>query len=160
MDIRKADEGDLEAILRIYESARAYMKSSGNPEQWGDSYPPVSLVRSDIENGCCFCICDGDSVCGVFSYFKDGDSAYDKIVDGEWLNDGEYGAIHRVAGDGEHRGIFAAAVKYCRRITPCLKIDTHHQNITMQHAIERAGFRRCGTVYAEDGTERIAYHLI
>lgn len=159
MIVRKADMGDIEKILRIYDSARAYMKESGNPNQWGDSYPPRALVEKDISDGCCFCICEEEVVCGVFSYFKDGEPLYDNIFDGAWLDDAPYGAIHRVAGDGIHRGIFAVAVSFCKKITPALKIDTHCDNTTMQRAIERAGFIRCGKVYTDDGTERIAYHL-
>lgn len=163
MDIRKAEMGDIEKILSIYEHARAYMKESGNPDQWRDSYPPRELVEKDIGDGCCFCICDGDGdaddICGVFSYFENGDSAYDNIFDGAWLDDKPYGAIHRVAGDGSRRGIFAAAADYCKKITPALKIDTHKDNKTMQRTLEKAGFRPCGTVYTDDGTERIAYHL-
>ena len=29
----------------------------------------------------------------------------------------------------------------------------------MQHLIERSGFTRCGIVYMEDGSPRIAYQL-
>lgn len=160
MFIRKARKEDIESIMGIYESARAYMKESGNPDQWGDSYPPLSLVEKNIADSCCFCISCGDRICGVFSYFENGDSAYDNISDGAWLDDKPYGAIHRVAGDGSCHGIFRAAVEFCKKTTPALKIDTHHDNKTMQRAIEKAGFQRCGTVYADDGSERIAYHLI
>lgn len=159
MLIRKAQKDDIEKILRIYESARAYMKESGNPDQWGESYPPRALVEKDIGDGCCFCICSGEHICGVFSYFENGDGSYDNIFNGAWLDDEPYGAIHRVAGDGSCRGIFAAAVDFCKRITPALKIDTHRDNKTMQRVIEKAGFQPCGTVYTDDGTERIAYHL-
>lgn len=159
MLVRKAEINDLDAALRIYEAARAYMKESGNPDQWGDSYPPESLVKGDIEKGNLYCITDGGAVCGVFAYFPEGDHAYDSIFDGAWLDEDSYGAIHRVAGDGTHRGIVYTAVEFCRSFTPALKIDTHYKNISMQRALEKAGFCRCGTVYTDDGTARIAYHM-
>lgn len=44
MQIRKATMNDLPDILAIYAYARKYMKEHGNPDQWRDSYPPVSLT--------------------------------------------------------------------------------------------------------------------
>ena len=38
-------------------------------------------------------------------------------------------------------------------------IDTHEKNKTMQHVVEKLGFKRCGIIYIEDGTPRIAYQL-
>ncbi len=41
--IRKSVPGDLERMLEIYEKAKAFMSNTGNPTQWGDSYPSVEL---------------------------------------------------------------------------------------------------------------------
>ena len=49
--IEKAKLEDLPRILQIYASARKFMKQSGNPKQWGDSFPPESLLVKDIEKG-------------------------------------------------------------------------------------------------------------
>ena len=49
MQIRKATMNDLPDILAIYAYARKYMKEHGNPDQWRDSYPPVSLTKQDIQ---------------------------------------------------------------------------------------------------------------
>ena len=38
-----------------------------------------------------------------------------------------------------------------------LRIDTHKDNKIMINLIEKAGFERCGTIYVDDGTPRIAY---
>ena len=38
-----------------------------------------------------------------------------------------------------------------------LKIDTHEDNVVMQHVLEKNGFERCGKIYTHDGTPRIAY---
>ena len=51
MDIRKATPADLPAIMTVFEAARQTMKATGNPTQWGDSYPSVSLVAQDIGAG-------------------------------------------------------------------------------------------------------------
>ena len=42
--VRKATKEDFNEILNIYESARQYMKTTGNPEQWGDELPLASTT--------------------------------------------------------------------------------------------------------------------
>ncbi|MBE6046792.1 MAG: N-acetyltransferase, partial [Clostridiales bacterium] len=54
-------------------------------------------------------------------------------------------------------GIFRCAANYCKSISPNVRIDTHENNTTMQRQIEKAGFERCGIIYVEDGSPRIAY---
>ena len=54
MQIRKATMNDLPDILAIYAYARKYMKEHGNPDQWRDSYPPVSLTTQDIQSDCLY----------------------------------------------------------------------------------------------------------
>lgn len=49
LSLRNATEADLGEIRRIYEYAQAYMIRSGNPTQWGRSYPSADLIRSDIQ---------------------------------------------------------------------------------------------------------------
>ena len=38
-----------------------------------------------------------------------------------------------------------------------LRIDTHQDNLPMQGAIAKAGFKRAGIVYVSDGTPRVAF---
>ena len=47
---RGAVRGDLPQILKIYDHARAAMKGSGNPTQWGDNYPPQEMLEEDIDS--------------------------------------------------------------------------------------------------------------
>ena len=42
--ITKAKMEDLSLILQIYAYARKFMKQSGNPKQWGDSFPEVFRI--------------------------------------------------------------------------------------------------------------------
>ena len=43
---------------------------------------------------------------------------------------------------------------------PHLRIDTHRNNLVMQHVVEKHGFSRRGIIFVEDGTERIAYERL
>ena len=39
MEIRRATLQDLDRMLEIYDYARAFMRSTGNPTQWSGGYP-------------------------------------------------------------------------------------------------------------------------
>lgn len=157
MHIKKATSNDLDDITEIYEAAQNFMIESGNPDQWGHSYPSKTLIRDDIDNGKCHLVCDYDGIHGVFALFAGDEPTYQHIENGRWLNDDEYLTIHRIAGDGKVRGIFKCAVDYCKGISDNIRIDTHENNIIMQKLIERNGFERCGIIHVADGSPRIAY---
>ena len=46
--IRNAEFADLPRILQIYEEARQYMRSHGNPNQWWDYHPAENVLQQDI----------------------------------------------------------------------------------------------------------------
>ena len=157
MQIRKAKTDDLIEIMEIYHIAQELMIESGNPNQWGRSYPNEDLIRDDIANGTCYLICDGECVHGVFALFSGDEPTYQHIENGEWLNDEEYVTIHRIASDGKLHGLFDCAVDYCKSLSDNIRIDTHESNLIMQKLIERNGFEKCGRIYVADGSPRIAY---
>ena len=47
--IRKAVVEDIDALRLVYDEARERMIDSGNPRQWAPGYPPLSLIKSEIE---------------------------------------------------------------------------------------------------------------
>ena len=51
MNIRKSTMDDLDILLHLYENARTFMSSHGNPVQWGTTYPEKELIISDIKSG-------------------------------------------------------------------------------------------------------------
>ena len=160
MKIRKATPDDIQAILGVYAIAREYMRNTGNPDQWGTQYPSANLLNDDISKGELYVGTDEDDcVRFVFAFILGEDPTYAYIEDGKWLTDKPYGTIHRIAGDGSVKGAVAMAVEYCKQTISNIRIDTHEKNKTMQHVVEKLGFKRCGIIYIEDGTPRIAYQL-
>ena len=157
--IRHTKSSDLVNVMRIYEYARAQMKINGNHNQWRDTYPPETLIIDDIKNKNSYVIEKDGEICGVFAFIIGDDPTYQKI-DGQWKNNAPYGAIHRVASSGMMRGIFSACVKFCEKKISNLRVDTHHDNKIMQHQIEKSGFEKCGIIYIEDGSPRIAYQKV
>ena len=158
LSIRNAEIRDYDRIMEIYRYAQDYMIRSGNPDQWGHFYPDPDMVRSDIEEGVCRVLSDGDGIHGVFTLLEEAEPSYQHIENGGWLNDEPYLTIHRLAGDGLVHGLFKCTVDYCRQISSNIRVDTHENNLIMQKQIEKNGFRKCGTIYVADGTPRIAYH--
>lgn len=157
MFIRKADFDDLDRIMYIYDCAKKYMRNTGNLTQWVNGYPSRNLIVSDIEKGQCY-VCDDDGTLhAVFVFIIGEDPTYKVIEDGEWLNNEQYGTVHRIASDGTQRGILAFCVDHCKKIIPNLRADTHNDNVPMQKALSGYGFKRCGIIHIADGSPRIAY---
>lgn len=153
--IRNAILADLPRLSELYAVARAYMKASGNPNQWGDSNPPREVLEADIAKEQLYVVEEDKTIHGAFALIFGADPTYSHI-EGAWLDDNPYAAIHRLAGDGTG-GIFAAAISYARAQSPSLRIDTHADNATMHHVLEKYGFIRCGTIYLANGDPRVAY---
>ncbi len=160
LTIRQSRIDDYERILEIYAYARDYMKRTGNPTQWGDTYPDIEMVRNDIKEGLSYVGVDDRDIAHCVFFFKIGrDSTYDIIEGGEWLNNEEYGTIHRIASDGEYSHTFTPCLEFCKKLIKNIRIDTHEDNKVMQHILEKHGFFKCGIIYLFDNTPRIAYHL-
>lgn len=161
MKIRKACLNDMENILKIYEAAREYMRQNGNPDQWGKNKPPRELLENDIQKGELYVgqFPDG-KIHFVFAFILGDDPTYSYIENGDWISDLPYGTIHRIASDGKVSGVVKTAVDYCSNIISNIRIDTHKNNKTMQHVLDKLGFVKCGIIYIDDGTPRIAYQYI
>lgn len=156
--IRLAGPGDLAALMRIFDSARSFMRRSGNMHQWDGGYPSESLMRSEIAAGHCL-VCgtqDGEAV-GTFCFIMGEDPTYRIIEQGAWLHPGPYGTIHRLASSGKTGGVAAACFDWCWERIHNLRADTHADNAVMRRLLEGAGFVRCGIIYTDDGSPRIAY---
>ena len=157
--IRSARMDDLQRIQEIYADARAFMAQTGNPTQWGEHYPPVQMIISDIQGNSLYVIEDEDIIHGVFYFYIGADPTYSKIFEGSWRSDAAYGTIHRIAGDGSG-GILSTAVAFGKTRIDHIRIDTHEDNKIMQRAIAKQGFSRCGIIHLANGSPRIAYALL
>ncbi len=158
--VRLATMADLEEMMAVYRTARQKMKDTGNPTQWGDFKPTRETIYNDILASQSYVVADDDTIYGAFALVHGDDPTYQIIEDGAWLNDAPYAAIHRVASAGKAPGVVGTIVAYCQAREDNLRIDTHHNNKIMQHLMDKNGFTKCGIIYAEDGTPRIAYQKI
>lgn len=156
-EIVTAKEADLPRILEIYDIAKAYMRASGNPNQWNGAYPDPVTLQEDIRKQQLYVYRKNGTIHGVFVLLLEKEPTYAYIEDGSWREETPYGTIHRLAGDGEEKGLFAKCVAFCEKKVPYLRADTHFDNHTMQHLLEKNGFERRGIIYLKNGDPRIAY---
>jgi len=159
MEIKKAVLADIPAIMTMYDDARMYMRAEGNAEQWSGGYPSEELIKNDIESGYLHLCTDGDEILGVFFYKIGEDPTYNEIFGGSWLNGEDYGVLHRIAvsKNSHRRNVASFCFDYCLSQCSNLKVDTHRDNIPMQKALAKNGFKYCGIIHLENGDERLAY---
>ena len=158
LTIRKATLADLPSIMPIYDKAKESMRRTGNPHQWDSSYPSADLIAEDIREGCCHvCLLPDGTVCGTFWFGVIEEPTYAYIEDGVWPDDRPYGVIHRLASDGEVKGLGRQVFEWAFAQHPNIRVDTHRDNHVMQHIVTTLGFDYCGVIYVADGSPRLAY---
>ncbi len=157
MNIRKTHTEDIPALLEIAEEAKQTMRESGNMKQWTDGYPSAEVFREDIQRGVSYVVERKGQAVATFALVPGPDITYAKIYEGAWLNDEPYYVIHRIASRRSVRGILQMVLDYAFQLTHNIRIDTHRDNVIMQHLLQKQGFTYCGIIYLLSGDERLAY---
>ena len=157
MEIRKTRLDDLDNVLSIFDSARSFMRRSGNMVQWTNGYPGEDVILQDIQNGSSHVCLDGVAIAGVFSLIMGEDPTYAKIYKGGWLNDRPYGTIHRIAVGTHNNGVATFCLDWCFNNCLNLRIDTHEDNTAMRNLLNKNGFSYCGVIYLPDGFPRLVF---
>ncbi len=158
LSIRPSYMEDLMTLMPLYGRARDFMAANGNALQWVNGYPSEDLIRSEIEAGHCYvCETSDGRIAGTFCFIIGDDPTYRIIEDGQWCATGPYGTIHRLASSGLVKGVADACISWCWSRIHNLRADTHEDNIVMQNILSRNGFIRCGVIYTDNGSPRIAY---
>ena len=156
--IREAKPADMPEIMQVMEAAKKIMRSSGNMHQWGDGYPSETVITNDMEKHGGFVIEDAGRIVGYFAFLSSPEPTYSNIYNGEWLDDIKpYHVIHRIASYPDVHGIFSDIMDFCFSHVANIRIDTHKDNLIMQHNIEKHSFTYCGIIYLASGDERLAY---
>ena len=166
MEFRQANISDLDQIVEIIELSKKYLKET-KVDQWQDGYPAKEDLRRDIESGSSYVLTNKDEIVATTVISLDGESTYNSIFNGEWITNEEYIVMHRVAVHEKYKGkgIFKELIKEAESLALnkgifSIKIDTHRDNISMQRAVVKNDFKRCGIIYLGDGSERIAFEKV
>ncbi|MBQ7279230.1 MAG: hypothetical protein IJR13_00705 [Bacteroidales bacterium] len=156
--IRHATPSDIEAIMAIIEEARAIMRANGNNQQWVNGYPSQQLIENDIAEGIGYVAIDDDGLLSAYFALLPSPEPTYAVIDGQWADDTmPYHALHRIGSRASAHGIFKTVTDFALSIDPNLRIDTHRDNLIMQHLFEKYAFTRCGIIHLANGDERIAY---
>ncbi|MCR5270948.1 MAG: N-acetyltransferase [Prevotella sp.] len=159
--IREAKPTDIPEIMQVMAAAKTIMRQSGNMHQWGEGYPSESTITSDMAHHGAFVIEEGERLVGYFAFLPSPDPTYLKIYEGEWLDDTlPYHVVHRIASLPDVHGIFASMMDFCLSHDKNIRVDTHRDNLIMQHNLQKYGFAYCGIIYILSGDERLAYQLL
>ena len=84
--IRLAVPEDFTSIMSIYAYARSFMQETGNPNQWGNHFPPEELIHNRIRDKQLFILEENGTLHGAFAFIIGEDPTYLQIDDGSWLS--------------------------------------------------------------------------
>lgn len=157
MTIRPTTKTDIPRLQEVFAVARNFMRQTGNPNQWAETYPSIEQLTADIESGDSYVCVNDDRIVATFLLRGGNDPTYDVIYDGAWTNNNPYATIHRIASSGEVKGIFKQVMDFALTKYDTIRIDTHRDNKVMQSLVERSGFAYCGIIHCWNGDERLAY---
>lgn len=156
-------------MMEIINCSKALLKADGIP-QWQNGTPNEHTIGRDIDRGWAYIIEINGVIAASAALWQEPDPNYARIYDGEWLpgSDIAYAALHRtsVSPDfhGRHLGshLLNLLIERGRNLGyHQFRIDTHAQNLRMQHLIHQAGFQHAGTVrmHGDANDLRFVYQL-
>ena len=167
--VRKATYEDVPELMEVFGKAREIMRASGNMQQWSDGYPSEEIVRKDIEEGVCYVHCDRklneetgkreERIIATMAFIPGPDPTYAKIHNGQWIDESPYYVIHRIAAAEPGHNVAFMLLDWAFLQTGNIRIDTHKDNVIMQHILDKQGFTHCGMIYLANGDPREAYQM-
>lgn len=167
--LRQAKLDDLPRIIDIIDSAKKTLKDRG-VDQCQQGYPNKEILEQDIQEGISFVLILNGRVVGSAALQQGYDKNYQDMNSGSWDDDSDvtYSIIHRIAIEADHQGehLSAALIQQLMTMSYYLgyrdvRIDTHPDNLVMQHIITSNGFEEKGTITMdEDKGVRLAYQIL
>jgi GNAT superfamily N-acetyltransferase len=166
MELRKTEKYEISAVMAIISDSIAGLKAAGI-DQWQKGYPNAKSIEYDIEQGWSYVLVEGDEIIATLALCFHPDPNYEKIYEGQWINEEPYAVIHRIAVKMSRKGegLALIAMKQCEDICRKnhvfnIKVDTHRKNQSMQRMLQKAGYQYCGIIYLIDGAERFGLQKV
>lgn len=164
LQFRKAAKADIKSIWKIIQQAIERRKLDGS-SQWQDGYPNPETIGQDIENAHGYVLSAGENIIAYCAVLFNNEPAYDHIK-GEWLTNGDFLVLHRlavsieVAGQGIATGLFKLLEDHAvANNIFSIKVDTNFDNVPMLKILEKLGYTYCGEVYFR-GSARKAFEKV
>ena len=166
IDYRRAEEGDLPALLAMAAEAKARLAAMG-VDQWQTGYPAEEDFRRDIQRGDGWLFTADGAPAGYICISRRPEAVYAELQ-GEWLScAGPYVCLHRLMtadaarGKGLGNEMLSLAEDFARGWSFAgIRVDTQAGNFPMRRLLQRNGYEVCGAVKLrggpEDGQTRVA----
>ncbi|CAM3470745.1 GNAT family N-acetyltransferase [Elizabethkingia occulta] len=156
---RQAEEKDKDIIWGILQQAIERRKNDGS-NQWQDGYPNLQTVENDIAKGQGYVLTLNDEVITYAALIFNDEPAYENIK-GEWLTNGDFMVVHRVAvsdkaaGKGIVKKFFGTLDDFARsKKVYSIKVDTNFDNLAMLAILEKLGYAYCGEVVFRESARK------
>ena len=152
LQLRLATTADSPQIWTMLQDAIEQRRLDGS-QQWQNGYPNQQTVVDDIalKNSYVFLYNNNIVACGVIIFGEDPNY---KTIDGDWLTNGKYAAIHRVATSNDFKGkgiatqLFLEIEDFCKsKKTPSIRVDTNFDNIPMLKILKKLDYQYCGEIF-------------
>ena len=170
--VRLANINDLDVVVEVINDAKKLFKSEGS-DQWQDTdnYPSRETMRTDLERNELYVKVIEEKVVGCVVLSKLEEKAYEGIYDGEWLTNGHYMVLHRIAvrngyyNKGIAKELLSEIIKVAKESNAVsIKVDTKITNVRMMKLLQKVGFKVVGKIkLLRDGVidkERTALELV
>lgn len=161
---RKAAETEIPQIWQILQQAIKRRKEDGS-NQWQNGYPNTDTIKNDIAKGVAFVMTEGENIIAYSAVLINDEPAYSEI-EGQWLTNGDFVVIHRVAisevylGKGLIQILFGFIEDFAlTNNIKSIKVDTNFDNPAMLRIMEKRGYSYCGEVYF-NGSARKAFEKV
>lgn len=157
MEIVKAKLDDTKIIIDMIENGRKHIQTF-SIDQWINGYPNLDTIINDINNDIGYVCVLNDEIVGYFALLEY-DECYE-YIEGKWLNDSKYVAVHRCVVSNFDKGLGSLLFTQLKKRYDHIRVDTHIGNISMNKCLLKNGFKKCGTIYLKDGSPRIGYEYL
>jgi GNAT superfamily N-acetyltransferase len=159
MTLRKATQSELQPIWEIIQYAIEQRRADGS-DQWQSGYPNKTTIQEDLDAGYAYVLDDDDAILAYAAIIFGKEEAYDKI-DGEWLTNGDYAVLHRVAASPMAKGkkagthLFQLVERLCvDNNIYSIKVDTNFDNAPMLKLLENLNYTYCGEVFFQNAPRK------
>ncbi len=164
MILRKANFSEAPVIWEILQQAIEQRRRDGS-EQWQQGYPNLQTVYEDITSGYGYVMTDNQVIIAYAAIIFAAEPAYNDI-NGQWLTNGDYVVVHRVATLNAVKGKGVATTLFqlledlsLEHKVYSIKIDTNFDNIPMLKILQKLGYTYCGEIIF-GGAPRKAYEKV
>lgn len=166
MIFRKSTLEDVDTIMNIIKEAQKYFIDA-KIDQWQNNYPNLEIIKNDIISNNGYVLIKDNDLCAIVTVSFNDESTYNAIYEGRWLSNEDYAVIHRIAVKSNYKrlGLSSFIIKQVEELclknnVHSIKVDTHRDNIVMQNTLKKNGFKYCGIIYLDNGSERLAFEKL